>query len=357
MQERTLGELAEYVGGRVCGDPDVRIKFASTLARAGKGDISFLTNRKYEKQLRTTKASAVIVGTETPTTSVPLLIAEDPYYVFMKIMVLLHGHRKHKKVGISQRASISDSAKIGVDCQIHDFVTIADGTRIGDSCIIYPCVHVGPNVQIGNDSIIYPNVTLYDGCKIGHRVIINANSTIGEDGFGYATHKGIHHKIPQTGIVIIEDDVEIGACCGIERGTLGDTVIGQGSKLGDLVAIGHGARIGPHCLLVAQVGISGSTTIGHHCTIGGQAGIVGHITIGNNVTIAAQSGITNNIPDGKVMLGSPAIEASQAKRVFCTAQHLPEMRQSIRELQNRIERIASSAESDSEKTSERDHNS
>lgn len=357
MQERTLGELAEYVGGRACGDPDVRIKSASTLARASKGDISFLTNRKYEKQLRTTKASAVIVGNETPTTSVPLLIAEDPYYAFMQIMVLLHGHRKHKKVGISQRVSISDSAKIGADCHIHDFVTIADGARIGDGCIIYPCVYVGQSVQIGNDSIIYPNVTIYDGCKIGNRVIINANSTIGEDGFGYATHKGIHHKIPQTGIAIIEDDVEIGTCCGIERGTLGDTVIGQGSKLGDLVTIGHGTRIGPHCLLVAQVGIAGSTTLGHHCTAGGQVGIVGHINIGNNVTIAAQAGVINNIPDGKVVLGAPAIEANQGRRAYGIIQYLPEMRQSIRDLQNRIEQIASSAESDSEKPSERNHNS
>ena len=357
MQERTLGELAEYVEGRVCGDPEVRIKSASTLARAGEGDISFLTNRKYEKQLRTTKASAVIVGKEIPTTSVSLLITDDPYYTFMQIMVLLHGHRKHKKIGISQRASISDSAKIGTDCHIHDFVTIADDVRIGDGCIIYPCVHVGEGVQIGNDSIIYPNVTIYDGCKIGNRVIINANSTIGEDGFGYATHKGIHHKIPQTGTVIIEDDVEIGTCCGIERGTLGDTVIGQGSKLGDLVAIGHGTRIGPYCLLVAQVGIAGSTSLGHHCTAGGQAGIVGHINIGNNVTIAAQAGVTNNITDGKVILGAPAIDATQGRRAYGLIQHLPEMRQNIRKLQNRIDRIAPPAESNSEKKSEREHGS
>ena len=352
MQERTLGELAEYVAGRVCGDPDVRIKSASTLARAGEGDISFLTNRKYEKQLRTTKASAVIVGKETPTTSVPLLIADDPYYAFMQIMVLLHGHHKHKKVGISQRASISDSAKIGADCHIHDFVTIADEVRIGDGCIIYPCVYVGQGVQIGNDSIIYPNVTIYDGCKIGNRVIINANSTVGEDGFGYATHKGTHHKIPQTGIVIIEDDVEIGACCGIERGTLGDTVIGQGSKLGDLVTIGHGTRIGPHCLLVAQVGIAGSTSLGHNCTVGGQVGIVGHINIGNNVTIAAKAGVINNIPDGKVILGAPAIDANQGRRAYGIIQYLPEMRQSIRDLQNRIEQIASSTKE--QKTDDRE---
>jgi len=336
MQERTLGELAEYVGGRVCGDPNIKIRSASTLGRAGEGDISFLSNRKYEKQLRTTKASAVIVGKDAPSTSVALLIAEDPYYAFMQIMVLLHGHRKHKKVGISPRASISDSAKIGVDCHIHDFVRIDDEAKIGDGCIIYPGAYIGRGVQIGNDSIIYSNVTIYDGCKLGNRVIINANTTIGEDGFGYASHKGVHHKIPQIGTVVIEDDVEIGACCGIERGTLGDTVIGQGSKLGDLITIGHGTKIGPHCLLVAQVGIAGSTTLGHHCVVGGQVGIVGHINVGNNVTIAAQAGVINNVPDGKVILGAPAIDAGQGRRAYGLIQYLPEMRQTIKELQAQV---------------------
>jgi len=336
MKTKTLGELAEYIGGKVVGSSDVVIKSASTLGRAGEGDISFLANRKYEKQLRTTKASAVIVGKETPNVSVPLLVAEDPYYAFMQIMVLLHGHRKHKKVGISPHATISDSAKVGADCHIHDFVTIADKARVGDGCIIYPCVSIGRGVQVGNDCIIYPNAVIYNGCRIGNRVIINANTTIGEDGFGYASHKGIHHKIPQIGIVIIEDDVEIGACCGIERGTLGDTIIGQGSKLGDLVAIGHGTKIGAHCLLVAQVGIAGSTTLGHHCIVGGQVGIVGHINIGNNVMIAAQAGVINNVPDGKVLLGAPAIDAEQGKRAYSMIQYLPEMRQNIRKVEKRV---------------------
>jgi UDP-3-O-[3-hydroxymyristoyl] glucosamine N-acyltransferase len=352
MQEKSLAELADYVGGRVLGDANVMIKSASTLGRAEKGDISFLTNRKYAKQLRTTRASAVIVGKETTSTTVPLLIAEDPYYAFMQVMVLLHGHHKHKKVGISPHTSIADTAKIGADCHIHDFVTIADDAKIGDGCIIYPCVYVGQNVEIGNDAIIYPNATIYDGCKIGNRVIINANASIGEDGFGYASHDGLHHKIPQIGTVIIEDDVEIGALCGIERGTLGDTVIGQGSKLGDLIAIGHGTKIGAHSLLVAQVGVAGSTTIGHHCIIGGQTGIVGHINVGNNVTIAAKSGVINNVPDDKVILGAPAIEAGQGRRAYGMIQHLPEMRQNIRTLQSQIQRLTPPSEPDNKETAE-----
>ena len=352
MQTKTLGELAEYVGGQVLGNPNVIIKSASTLGRADENDISFLTNSKYEKQLRTTKAGAIIVGKKPPNVSTPLLIADDPYYAFMQIMVLLHGHRKHKKVGISPKSLISDSAKVGTDCHIHNFATIADDAKIGDGCIIYPGVHIGEGAQLGNDCILYPNVTIYDGCKIGNRVIVNANSTIGEDGFGYASHNGVHHKIPQIGIVVIEDDVEIGCCCGIERGTLGDTIIGQGSKLGDLVAIGHGAKIGAHCLLVAQVGISGSTTLGHHCTVGGQVGIVGHINIGNNVTIGAQAGVINNIPDGQVVVGAPAIEANRGKRAYSMIQYLPDMRQNIRKLESRIEQVASSIETGSESSPE-----
>jgi UDP-3-O-[3-hydroxymyristoyl] glucosamine N-acyltransferase len=347
MQERTLGQLAEYVQGRVFGDASVKITSANTLSKAGPGDISFLSNRNYEKQLATTKASAVIVGSGITAVQVPLLVAEDPYYAFMQIMVLLHGHRKHKKTGISQHAVISDSAKIGVDCHIGDFVVIADDARIGDNCIIYPGVCIAEAVQIGNDSVIYPNVVVYDGCKIGNRVIINANTTIGEDGFGFATHKGIHYKIPQIGAVMIEDDVEIGSGCGIERGTLNDTIIGQGSKIGDLVAIGHGTRIGQHCLIVAQVGIAGSTNLGNHCVVGGQVGIVGHINIGNNVTIAAQAGVINNIPDNTVMLGSPAIEAELGRRAYSMIQYLPQMKQSIRELKNRVDKLNPSTESNS----------
>ena len=197
MQTKNLAELAEYIGGRVFGDPNVVIKSASTLGRAEKGDISFLANRRYAKQLGTTRASAVIVGKEIPNTNVPLLIADDPYYAFMQVMVLLHGHRKHKKVGISAHASIADTAKVGVDCDIHSFATIADDAKVGDGCTIYPGAYVGQGVQIGNDTILYANVTIYDDCKIGSRVIINANSSIGEDGFGYASHNGEHHKIPQ----------------------------------------------------------------------------------------------------------------------------------------------------------------
>jgi UDP-3-O-[3-hydroxymyristoyl] glucosamine N-acyltransferase len=254
----------------------------------------------------------------------------------MQIVVLLHGHRKHKQVGVSERASIAKTAKLGANCNIYDFAVISDGARVGKNCCLYPGAFIGPDVKMGDDCIVYPNAVIYDGCEVGSRVIIHANAAVGEDGYGFATHKGEHHKIPQIGRVVLEDDVEIGACCTIERATLGDTIIGKGTKVGDMVAIGHGAKIGPHCLLVPQVGISGSATLGHHCVLAGQVGVVGHIKIGNMVTIGAQSGVANDIPDGATILGSPAVEANKAKRVYASMQHLPEMRKSIRQFEKRL---------------------
>ncbi|MCK5472778.1 MAG: UDP-3-O-(3-hydroxymyristoyl)glucosamine N-acyltransferase, partial [Planctomycetes bacterium] len=257
---------------------------------------------------------------------------------------------KHKNIGVSEKASISATAKLGENCDIHDFVVIADNVKIGSGCTIYPGVYIAEGVTIGNDCIIYPSVTIYDGSIIGERVIINANSTVGEDGFGFATANGSHHKIPQVGIAILEDDVEIGTCCAIERGTLDDTVIGKGSKLGDLIAIGHGTKIGEHCLLVAQVGVAGSARLGNYCVVGGQAGIVGHINIGNGVQIAAQSGVINDVADGKAIFGSPAIEISKARRAYSMIQYLPDIRQSVRKLQKQIDKITSSNNPDSQES-------
>jgi UDP-3-O-[3-hydroxymyristoyl] glucosamine N-acyltransferase len=335
MQGKSLKELAEHVGGEVRGDGQMVIKAVSTLDKAGAGEITFLSNKKYESLLKTTKASAVIVA-KPAETDAALLIAEDPYYALMQIVVLLHGHRKHKKVGVSERSSVAKTAKFGANCNVYDFAVISENARIGKNCCIYPGAFIGPDVKMGDDCIVYANAVIYNGCEIGSRVIIHANAVIGEDGYGFATHKGKHYKIPQIGRVVLEDDVEIGACCTIERATLGNTIIGKGTKVGDMVAIGHGANIGPHCLLVPQVGISGSATLGHHCVLAGQVGVVGHIKIGNMVTIGAQSGVGHDIPDGATVLGTPAIEANKTKRVYASIQHLPEMRKSIRELEKRL---------------------
>jgi UDP-3-O-[3-hydroxymyristoyl] glucosamine N-acyltransferase len=344
MRGKSLKELARHVGGEVRGDGDMVIKAVSTLDKAKVGEITFLSNKKYEPLLKTTRASAVIVAKPVETNAA-LLVAEDPYYAFMQIVVLLHGHRKHKKVGISKRASVAETAKLGTNCNVYDFAVVSDDARIGKNCCIYPGAFIGPGVKMGDDCIVYPNAVIYDGCDVGSRVIIHANAAVGEDGYGFVTHKGEHHKIPQIGRVVLEDDVEIGACCTIERATLGDTIIGKGTKVGDMVAIGHGAKIGPHCLLVPQVGIAGSATLGHHCVLGGQAGVAGHLNLGNMVQVGAKSGISNNIPDGKVVLGVPAMDASLTKRIYGTLQYLPDMRRKIKAFEKRIAELEKSEKS------------
>ncbi|OQA03934.1 MAG: UDP-3-O-acylglucosamine N-acyltransferase [Planctomycetes bacterium ADurb.Bin401] len=332
MSTKTLGQLAQHVNGKLKGDAEIEISSVATLDKATAGDISFLANPRYSRALKTTKAGAVIVGNEVDT-SIPLIIVEDPYFAFAQIVILLYGHRQHKQTGISSRASVSSSAKIGKNCHIQDFATVGDNAVIGDNTVIYPNVFVGPDVTIGSNCILYPSSVIYDGCILGDNVIINANATIGKDGYGYATHKGKHHKIPQVGKVVIENDVEIGANCCIQRGAIEDTVIGEGCKLGDLNSIGHGAKIGHHCLLVGQIGVAGSTTIGHYCVIGGQVGIVGHIKIGNCVSIGAQAGVINSIPDGSNIVGAPAIEASKARRAYSLIEDLPEIKKAIQRLE------------------------
>ncbi|HEX2972492.1 MAG TPA: UDP-3-O-(3-hydroxymyristoyl)glucosamine N-acyltransferase [Tepidisphaeraceae bacterium] len=320
-----LKELAKWIGAEVVGDPSIDVTSANTLDEAGPGQVSFLANRKYAKQLESTHASAVIVGlTVTSSNSqVALLKTQDPYYAFTQAIVILHGHRKHPHQGIHPKAHVDPTATVG------------EGT------VIYPGCYVGPRAKIGRDCILYPNVVVYDDCILGDRVTIHAGTVIGNDGFGYATQKGVHHKIPQVGNVIVEDDVEIGANCAIERATLGSTIVGKGNKWCDLVAIGHGTKVGPHGLLVAQVGVAGSTTIGHHATIAGQVGIAGHLKIGDNVTIGAQTGVMDDVPDQTTVIGTPAMPASHARRVYLLFMQLPDVVDRLRKLEQAIGELGS----------------
>lgn len=339
MLSKTLQQLADHVGGQVQGDNSVAIESVSTLKNAQKGQITFLSNKKYESMLAATTASAVIVGCGDKNIKVPLLIVDDPYYALQQVVVLLHGHREHPPVQISKNANIAPTAKLGDRCQVCDFVTISENVIIGKNCYLYPGVFIGPDVEMGDDCIVYPNAVIFDKTVIGNHVIIQANASLGQDGYGFATHQGAHHKIPQIGRVIIEDDVEIGSCAAIERGTLDDTVIGKGTKVGDLVAIGHGTKVGPYCFLVPQVGISGSTTLGHHCVLAGQVGVAGHLKIGDMVRVGAQSGVHGNIPKGATYLGSPAMEAKKTMRIFATMPHIMDMRKDIKILKKQIKKL------------------
>jgi UDP-3-O-[3-hydroxymyristoyl] glucosamine N-acyltransferase len=317
-----LDELAKALNAELAGDGAVDVRSVATLEDAGEGQVSFLSNRRYRDLLETTRASAVIVHPSFSSTRVALLKAMDPYFAFAKAVELLHGHRKHSFAGVHPRANVDPTAKIG------------------ENTTIYPGVFVGPRCRIGRDCILYANACIYDGTVIGDRVIIHSGAVIGVDGFGFATQKGVHHKIAQVGHVVIEDDVEIGGCTVIGRAALDTTVIGKGSKLDSLVAIGHGAKIGAHALLVAQTGIAGSVKIGHHLTTGGQVGIAGHLKIGDNVTIAAQSGVMEDVDDQTVVMGSPAMPATHARRVYTLFTQFPDIVDRIKQLEHGLEELA-----------------
>ena len=319
----TLAELAKWLGAEVVGDRNIGVSSCAALDEAQGGQVSFLANPKYAEQLQTTSASAVIVAPGVTSSRVALLRTADPYYAFAQAVVILHGHRKHPHAGVHPAAHVDPTATIG------------EGT------VIYPGVYVGPRTRVGRECILYPNCSIYDGCTLGDRVIVHAGAVIGQDGFGYATHRGEHHKIPQVGTVIIEDDVEIGANATIARAALGKTIIGRGTKIDAQVVVGHNVQIGAHSLLVAQVGVAGSTTIGHHATIAGQVGIAGHLRLGDSVTIGAQAGVINDVDDQSTVLGSPAMPASHARRVYAAFTQLPELVDRLKAVEHRVEELAS----------------
>ena len=231
-----------------------------------------------------------------------------------------------RKRGLSRRSGVCIAAG----------ATVCADVKIGENTVLYPGVFVGPRCRVGGGCILYPNVTLYDGTVLHERVTVHAGSSIGHDGFGYATHGGRHEKIPQVGWVELEDDVEIGACCAIDRATMGATIIGTGTKFSNLVAIGHGTTLGRHCLVVAQSGIAGSVVVGNYCVFAGQSGVVGHIRIGDGVRVAAQTGITNDVPAGQEMGGTPPLPQSLNRRVWATMPRLPQMRSAILRLTREV---------------------
>ncbi|HIL70931.1 MAG TPA: UDP-3-O-(3-hydroxymyristoyl)glucosamine N-acyltransferase, partial [Verrucomicrobia bacterium] len=335
----TIQEILKKTGGRLVGQTNGDIHSTASLDEAKAGQVSFLANSRYSRFLETTNATVVFVKKEYPNSSTAQIVIADPYFAFTQLVIELHGHRPQPHATVSDKSSIAPDATLGKDCHIGDFVTLSNHVKIGDRCILYPNVFIGPNTVLGDDCILYPNVTIYDDCSLGNRVIVQANAVIGEDGFGFATHKGVHHKIPHIGKTVLEDDVEIGSCCGIERGAMENTVIGKGSKIGDLVAIGHGTKIGDGCLVVAQAGVAGSVKMGSYCQIGGQAGIKGHIEIGNGVGIAAKSGVHTGLKDGSIVFGTPAFDIKKAIPSYLAIKSLPEMRRTIKDLERRLSKM------------------
>ncbi|MBI1372150.1 MAG: UDP-3-O-(3-hydroxymyristoyl)glucosamine N-acyltransferase [Phycisphaera sp.] len=362
----TLQQLADRIGATIrSADADAAqrtVTACSSLEAAGPDDVAFLANVKYTSQVQTTRAAAVIVAPDITAESQTLLVADDPYFAFRNAMVELHGFRNHPAPSpdgkpVSPLAVVSPTAKVGHGTKVHPFAVISDHAVVGENCVIYPGVFVGPRARVGNDCQLYPNVVVYDDCVLGNRVTLHSGCVIGQDGFGYATHgepgqAPLHHKIPQAGNAVIEDDVEMGAGCTIDRATMGSTVIGVGTKFSDLIAIGHGTKVGPHNLYVAQVGLAGSVTTGAYVVMGGQAGVAGHLKIGNQVKVAAKSGIMHEIPDKTDVGGQPALPLNEGKRLLLSSFKVPDLLKQVKQMQRDIDKLKAQLETGADASSD-----
>lgn len=313
MPAVTLGELADFVGGRYAGDRARSVSAVAALADANREQLSFLSNRKYASQLTDTEAGAILVPKNLEGDDQRWIRVDDPYFALAKIMSRWFSARPMPR-GVSAKASVAESARLGTNVAVGPFATIGENVVVGNNVTIFQGVSIEAGSKIGDDCIIYPNVAIYDGTRIGRRCIIHAGVVIGSDGYGFALNEGKHHKIPQIGIVRIEDDVEIGAGTTIDRAALGETVIGEGTKIDNLVQIGHNVKIGKHCLLVSQVGIAGSTELGDYVAVAGQSGFSGHLKIGHRVQVAAKSAVLEDVPDDAKVMGSPAIPFKEFAR-------------------------------------------
>ncbi|HEV7242142.1 MAG TPA: UDP-3-O-(3-hydroxymyristoyl)glucosamine N-acyltransferase [Thermoanaerobaculia bacterium] len=308
-----LSEIVTFVSGRYSG-PDVAITGVAPLSEATEQHISFLSNPKYAPQLESTNAAAVLVANDLEGDSPKWIRVANPYYAMATTVARFFAQRPRPD-GISPHTAIAQSAKLGRNVAVGAFTSIGDDVAIGDDVVIYPNVTIEPGVVIGDGTIIYPQVSIYYGCKIGKRCILHSGVVIGADGFGFATDDtGTHHKIPQVGIVRIEDDVEIGAGTTIDRAALGETVVGAGTKIDNLVQIGHNVRIGQRVLLVAQAGIAGSTQLGDDVQVGGQSGFAGHLKIGDRVRVYSKSAVFDDVPAGVWVRGIPAVSQREYVR-------------------------------------------
>jgi UDP-3-O-[3-hydroxymyristoyl] glucosamine N-acyltransferase len=336
---RRLRDIALYLQGELVGDPSIEITGLAGIEEAKTGDLTFLANPKYKAFLEKTFASCVIVGKEIEVAKVPLIRHPNPYFAFSKAMELFFETKKEYPKTIHPTAVLDKEVKLGKRIHLGPYVIIEDNVELGENVAVLAGSFIGAGSIVRENCLIYPHVTIRENTKIGKNVIIHSGAVIGSDGFGYSKEKGTHHKIPQMGKVIIEDDVEIGANVTIDRATLGTTRIGKGTKIDNLVQIGHNVVIGENCIIVAQVGISGSTQLGNNVVLGGQVGLVGHIKIGNNVMIGAQSGVTKDIPDNTTVFGYPAREIKKTKKIEACLSRLPEYIKRLKEIEEKLKEI------------------
>jgi UDP-3-O-[3-hydroxymyristoyl] glucosamine N-acyltransferase len=332
-----LREIADLIGGKIADDGEFDITGAAGISDAKEGDITFLAGTKWLKNLKFSKASAVLVKETIEEIEKPQVVVANPKYAFAKLLSIFY-EKQHPFMGVSGEAFVSEHANIGAKVTVYPFAYISSGAKIGSGTIIYPFVFIGENTSIGDNCMIYPSATIREGVCIGSRVIIHAGSVIGSDGFGYVFAEGAHKKIPQIGGVIIEDDVEIGANVTIDRATTGNTIIGKGTKIDNLVQIGHNVRVGKNAILVAQSGIGGSSEIGEGVILGGQAGVADHVIIESGTMIGAKGGamgeMKRDIYSG--ILPMPHREWLKAMAVFAK---LPELNKKIREIEEEVKKL------------------
>ena len=343
--EFTAKQIAQFIQGTVEGDENATVNTFAKIEEGVSGAISFLANPKYTHYIYDTKSSVVLVDEtlelEKPVENTTIIRVKNARDCVAKLLQMYSAALNPKKSGIDSLAFISPNAKIGENVYIGAFAYIADGAVVGDGTEIYPHSYIGDNVTLGKDCKIYPNVTIYHGCKLGNNVTIHAGSVIGADGFGFAPNaEGTgYDKIPQIGIVTIEDDVEIGANTCIDRSTMGSTYIRKGVKLDNLVQIAHNDEIGENTVMSAQVGIAGSTKVGQWCMFGGQVGIAGHIEIGDKVFLGAQSGVPGKIKGGQTLIGTPPMEPRSYFKSQAIFRRLPDMYQQLNEIQKQIDEL------------------
>lgn len=334
----TLDAIAEAIGVQVAGDGHVVITNVAPIESACAGDLAFVANSKYTKFIETTSASALVLDLETPCSRLPAIRCRNPYLSFAQILDLLMSDPILVDPGISEHAIVEPGALIGEGSAIGPFCHIRGTARLGRNVKLVSSVYVGDQAVVGDDCLLHPGVQVLHGTSIGSRAIIHAGTVIGSDGFGFAPSESGLKKIKQIGWVEIGEDVEIGANVTIDRGALGPTRIGRGTKIDNLVHIAHNVEIGQDCIIVAQVGISGSSKIGNRVALGGQVGLIGHIELGDDVKVGAQSGVAKSVPAGETVFGSPAREIMETKRIEAALARLPELLRRVKQLENELKK-------------------
>jgi UDP-3-O-[3-hydroxymyristoyl] glucosamine N-acyltransferase len=337
-----VGDLASHVGGEVVGNAALPISGVSGLSEAKSSELSFFANPRYRKQLKSTQAGAVLVPSQlTELGPGPVWIrVSNPHLAFAKICALFYP-RPQRKPGVDARASVHEAARVHPTASVLAGACIEAGAQVGARTLVYPGAYIGERSIVGDDCILYPNCTIREDCQVGSRVILHSGCVIGADGFGFAFDASVpeHFKVPQVGTVRIEDDVEVGACTCVDRAATGETVIGRGSKIDNLVQIAHNVRVGPLSIVCAQAGVSGSSELGSGVVLAGQVGVVGHIKVGDMARVGAQSGVAQDVPAGATISGTPAIDHRQWLRVAAVQPELGKILRELRELRSRVQAL------------------